>query len=200
MTVPDRPTAQAVPQGRAQLSLFARNFFKHPRMLGSIIPSSPFLVRRLLSRVDWERARVIVEYGPGVGTITREILRRMHPEATLVVLETNEDFVAFLERALPDPRLQVVKGSAETVQAELERLGLPAADHVLAGIPFSTMPTTSRQRILEDTRASLAPQGSLLIYQFSSRVRSDLQRVFNEVESDFEPWNILPARLYYCHR
>ncbi|MGM0701365.1 MAG: class I SAM-dependent methyltransferase [Pseudomonadota bacterium] len=200
MTVPDRPTAPARSPERSQLSLFARNFFKHPRMLGSIIPSSSFLVRRLLSRVDWERARVIVEYGPGVGTITREILRRMHPEATLVVLETNVDFVDFLERALPDPRLQVVAGSAETVQAELERLGLPAADHVLAGIPFSTMPSAVRERILTDTQAALAPQGSLLIYQFSSRVRSDLQRVFSQVESDFEPWNILPARLYYCHR
>ncbi|SDK15772.1 class I SAM-dependent methyltransferase [Billgrantia gudaonensis] len=200
MTVPDRPAAPARSPERAQLSLFARNFFKHPRMLGSIIPSSSFLVRRLLSRVDWEGARVIVEYGPGVGTITREILRRMHPEATLVVLETNDDFVDFLERALPDPRLQVVKGSAEAVQAELQRLGLPAADHVLAGIPFSTMPAALRERILTDTQAALSAQGSLLIYQFSSRVRSDLQRVFGQVESDFEPFNILPARLFYCRR
>lgn len=199
MTVPDRPTAQATPEGRAQLSLFARNFFKHPRMLGSIIPSSPFLVRRLLGRIDWESARVLVEYGPGVGTITREILRRMHPEATLLVLETNDDFVDFLQRSLPDPRLQVVKASAEEVQAELARLDLPAADHVFAGIPFSTMPATSRERILADTQAVLAPRGSLLIYQFSSRVLADLRRVFPTVECDFEPFNILPARLYYCH-
>jgi len=199
MTVPDRPTAQAGPQGRAQLSLFARNFFKHPRMLGSIIPSSPFLVRRLLERIDWERARVLVEYGPGVGTITREILRRMHPEATLVVLETNDDFVDFLKQSLPDPRLQVIQASAEDVQAELAQLGLPAADHVLAGIPFSTMPAASRERILADTQAALAPKGSLLIYPFSSRVLGDLRRVFPTVECDFEPLNILPARLYYCH-
>jgi phospholipid N-methyltransferase len=198
MTVQDRPTATARPERRAQLSLFARNFFKHPRMLGSIIPSSPFLVRRLLEQVDWQHARVVVEYGPGVGTITREILRRLHPEATLVVLETNEDFVDFLERSLPDPRLQVVKGSAETIQAELTRLGLPAADYVLAGIPFSTMPADCRERILEDSLDALSPQGSMLIYQFSSRVLSDLRRVFPNVECDFEPLNILPARLYYC--
>src|SRR6478672_5619723 len=64
--------------------LFARNFFKFPTMLGSLIPSSSFLVNDLLSQVEFSRARVIVEYGPGVGTFTQEILRRMRPDAFLV--------------------------------------------------------------------------------------------------------------------
>jgi phospholipid N-methyltransferase len=59
--------------------LFARNFFRHPRMLGSIVPSSRFLIKELLQPIDWNQARVIVEYGPGVGVITAEILRRMRP-------------------------------------------------------------------------------------------------------------------------
>jgi phospholipid N-methyltransferase len=42
--------------------LFARNFFRHPRMLGSLVPSSPFLIKRVLRRVDWGSARVIVQY------------------------------------------------------------------------------------------------------------------------------------------
>ena len=53
-----------------QLGLFARNFIKHPTTLGSVIPSSRFLVNDLMSQVDWGRAQVVVEYGPGVGTIT----------------------------------------------------------------------------------------------------------------------------------
>jgi phospholipid N-methyltransferase len=198
MTAENRPATVSGSGRRAQLSLFARNFFRHPRMLGSIIPSSPFLVRRLVERIDWESTRVVVEYGPGVGTITRELLRRMPPDSTLVVLETNQDFVDFLGRSLPDPRLQVIKGSAETIQDELSRLGLPAADYVLAGIPFSTMPAESRESILKGSLDALSPQGSMLIYQFSSRVLPDLRRVFSQVECDFEPFNILPAKLYYC--
>lgn len=198
MTAKERPAALAGSGRRAQLSLFARNFFKHPRMLGSIIPSSPFLVRRLIEQIDWQNARVLVEYGPGVGTITRELLRRMPPDATLVVLETNQDFVDFLQRSLPDPRLKVINGSAETIQEELTRLGLPAADYVLAGIPFSSMPAESRDAILTCSQAALSPQGAMLIYQFSSRVSSDLNRIFSSVERDFEPFNILPAKLYYC--
>ncbi|MBF8223954.1 class I SAM-dependent methyltransferase [Halomonas sp. 328] len=200
MTVPDRPSRVLAPSRRAQLSLFARNFFKHPRMLGSIIPSSPFLVRRLLDRVEWDRARVVVEYGPGVGTITREILARLPPDATLLALETNPDFVAYLGESLPDPRLQVVAGSAETIQAELSRLDLPPADYIVAGIPFSTMPGECRERILHDSREALSDEGAMLIYQFSPKVGGDLRRLFTRVEKGFEPLNILPAHLYTCHR
>ncbi|KAA0011111.1 methyltransferase [Billgrantia pellis] len=200
MAVQERPVALAGPDRRAQLSLFARNFFKHPRMLGSIIPSSPFLVRRLLERVDWGRARVIVEYGPGVGTITREILNRLHPNATLVVIETNDDFVDFLNRSLYDPRLKVIAGSAEDIQAQLNQLGLPPADYVLAGLPFSTMPAECRERILAASREALGSGGAMLIYQFSPKVSSDLRQTFTRVESDFEPINVPPARLYYCHK
>ncbi|GEK48569.1 methyltransferase [Halomonas pacifica] len=200
MTVPDRPSRMLAPSRRAQLSLFASNFFKHPRMLGSIIPSSPFLVRRLLAPVDWARARVVVEYGPGVGTITREILARLAPDATLLALETNPEFVAYLGESLPDPRLQLVAGSAETIQAELSRLGLPPADYILAGIPFSTMPAACRERILGDSHAALADDGAMLIYQFSPKVGGDLRRLFSRVEKGFEPLNILPAHLYTCRR
>src|SRR5437762_6534736 len=71
--------------------LFARNFLRFPTMLGSLVPSSPFLVNDLLSQIAWQRARVIVEFGPGVGTFTHEILRRMRPDAVLVAIELNPD-------------------------------------------------------------------------------------------------------------
>src|SRR5437660_10290373 len=94
------------PRGRvSQLLLFARNFVKHPNMVGWMLPSSPFLVQEVLKQVDWAKARVIVEYGPGVGTFTGEVLARMHPEATLIALETNAEFFEFLNGSLRDPRL-----------------------------------------------------------------------------------------------
>src|SRR5215468_1962490 len=67
--------------------LFAKNFLQHPGMLGSLIPSSRFLVERLLRKIDWSQAQTVVEYGPGVGTITGSMLARMHPQARLVVFE-----------------------------------------------------------------------------------------------------------------
>jgi phospholipid N-methyltransferase len=178
--------------------LFAKNFLQHPRMLGSLIPSSRFLIDRLLSKVDWKQARTIVEYGPGVGTITSHILERMSPDTRLVVFEMNQDFVSYLGRAFPDPRLHVVHGSAENVQRELERLKLDGADYIISGIPYTTMPVALREKIMYESREALNPGGSALVYQFTRAVLPYLKSHFRKIDQDFEPRNILPARLFYC--
>ncbi len=178
--------------------LFARNFFRHPRMLGSIVPSSRFLIKQLLEPVDWARARVIVEYGPGVGSITAEVLRRMRPDARLIAIETNPDFVSFLRESFPDPRLVVVHDSAEKVDEILRANGHVRANYIISGIPFSTIPAEVRERILRKTCESLETGGIFLVFQFSTRVFSDLKRIFGYVQRTFEPLNVLPAHLFFC--
>lgn len=180
--------------------LFARNFLKHPKMLGSIIPSSRFLIRQLLGRVDWDSARVIVEYGPGVGSITAEVLRQMRPDATLVAIEMNGDFVEMLKTTYGDSRLHVVQGSAADVKTILGGIGIAKADVVISGIPFSTLPPGVAGEIVRSTHQVLNRGGLFLVYQFSSEVLRHLRKVFKEVVQEFEPLNILPARLFYCRK
>src|SRR3546814_12913659 len=72
--------------------LFFRGFLKHPVMVGSIIPSSPTLIRAMLKPVDWQNVRLFVEYGPGVGTFCSPVLERMRPDAMSLPTATNEDF------------------------------------------------------------------------------------------------------------
>jgi phospholipid N-methyltransferase len=179
--------------------LFARNFFRHPRMLGSIIPSSRFLIKQLLEPIDWTQARVIVEYGPGVGGITAEVLRRMRPDGVLIAIETNPEFVSFLRSSIKDDRLRVVEASAESVDEILRQHGHEKASYIISGIPFSTIPAPVRERILRKTCAILEPRGAFLVYQFSTRVLEDLQRIFRYVRRQFEPLNVLPAHLFFCH-
>jgi phospholipid N-methyltransferase len=178
--------------------LFARNFFRHPRMLGSIVPSSRFLIKQLLEPIDWAQARVIVEYGPGVGGITAEVLRRMRPDASLIAIETNPEFVEFLRSSTKDERLHVVEASAASVAEILRQHGHEKASYIISGIPFSTIPAPVRERILRETCRVLEPRGAFLVYQFSSRVLQDLQRIFQYVRRQFEPLNVLPAHLYFC--
>jgi phospholipid N-methyltransferase len=186
------------PRGSGSAWLFALNFFRHPMMLGSIVPSSRFLIRQLLEPVDWGQARVIVEYGPGVGVITTEVLRRMGPDTILIAIETNPDFVSYLRDSIKDERLHVVEASAESVDEILRRYGQSNANYVISGIPFSTIPAPVRERILLKTCEVLKPGGSFLVYQFSSRVLQDLQRIFRYVRRKFEPLNVLPAHLFFC--
>lgn len=182
----------------APLLLFGRNFLKHPRMLGSVIPSSRFLIQQVLAPVDWKRARVLVEYGPGVGTITTEILRRMNPAARLVVIEMNQDFVKYLRDTVQDPRLEVVNGSAADIGGVLAERGLGKADYVFSGIPFSTMPEEVRVSIVQRTADNTSPEGAFVVYQFSPKVRAYLERAFARVETSFEPLNVPPAQIFVC--
>jgi phospholipid N-methyltransferase len=181
-----------------QTALFAKNFLQHPLMLGSFIPSSRFLIRTLLGELDFDRAKVIVEYGPGVGTFTHEILKRMRPDAILVALETNREFVKFLQQSSTDPRLHVVHASAASVQGALAAQGVTQADFVISGIPFSTLPADQREAVLHATRAVLQPQGAFLVYQFSPMVLASLRQVFSHVRRGFQPLNMPPAQLFYC--
>ncbi len=185
---------------RKQLTLFAKNFFRHPKMLGSLIPSSPFLISRLLGQMDWDQARIIVEYGPGVGNFTGEILRLMRPDALLIALETNPDFVEFLRKSFPDSRLHVVHGSAADIETVLLLRGLTRADYVISGIPLSTIADQAREEILLSTHRVLQPEGALLVYQFSPKALPDLKRIYSRVTRSFEPLNVLPALIFYCAR
>lgn len=190
--------ANGVADRGVAVRLFFRNFLKHPRMLGSVIPSSRFLIASLLRAIDWQRARVIVEYGPGIGSFTLPMLERMRADARLIAVETNEEFVRYLRGRCSDPRLEVLNASAADVDRVLAARGLPRADYVVSGIPFSTMTSELRERILRTTRRILEPDGAFLVYQFSSRVFADLRRIFPQVQRDFEPLNILPAQIFRC--
>jgi phospholipid N-methyltransferase len=181
-----------------QILLFGRNFIKHPKMLGSLIPSSRFLVNKVLNEVDWARARVFLEYGPGVGTFTTEILRRMRPDAVVIALETNADFVRFLRGKIHDDRLHVVHGSAADADTVLAKLNLTHADYILSGIPYTTIPAEVREVILRKTHSLLHPNGAFLVYQFTRTVLPYLQQVFGSIDQDFEPLNVMPARLFFC--
>ena len=175
-----------------------RNFFKHPTMLGSLIPSSPFLVEDVLSEIDWPRARVVVEYGPGVGTITEAILWRLAPDATLVAIEANLEFANFLQREITDPRLRVFHGSAEKVSDYLALIGLESADYIISGIPYSTLAHPVRSAIMRESRALLNPDGTLIVYQFTNAVLPYLRSSFRSVREDFQPLNVLPAKIFHC--
>ncbi len=183
-----------------QILLFARNFFKYPKLVGWLLPSSRFLVDEVLKQVDWAHTQVAVEYGAGTGNFTKEILKRLGPDGHLVALEINPEFCAFLSQAINDPRLHLVCASAEDIDGILERLGFGQVDYVISGIPFKTLPHGVRHAIVTKTHSVLRPKGGFLVYQLSGAVLPYLEQVFGHVSRDFALLNIIPARLFYCAR
>jgi len=178
--------------------MFFRGFLKHPVMVGSVIPSSDRLIARMLEPVDWAATKLFVEYGPGVGTFCRPILDRLAPDAKLIAIDTNADFVRYLRHTIPDPRFAAVSGSAADVGAIVADHGFAEADYVLSGLPFSTLPPGVGAQIAVETHAVLRPGGAFLVYQFSPKCRDFMVPHFTRIDHGMEWWNVPPAQLYWA--
>ena len=48
--------------------------------------------KKMLKDASIEQAKVVVEFGPGTGIITRKILQRLASDAHFMVFELNNDF------------------------------------------------------------------------------------------------------------
>jgi phospholipid N-methyltransferase len=186
------------PRSTSRTALFTRNFFRHPAMLGSVIPSSPFLINDMLAQVDWKRTRVLVEYGPGIGNFTEEILKRMSPDATLIAIELNRELAVFLRDKIQDPRLHVVQTSAGNVREILARRNLAHTDCIISSLPFTNMSPAVRHHIMQETRQALHAEGVFVAYQYSRALLPYFRSCFSSVRQGFQPLNFPPARIFAC--
>ena len=178
--------------------LFFKNFLTNPAAIGSVVPSSPFLVNQLLDGLDFEQARVIVEFGPGTGVFTAEVVRRLHPEAKLICIELMEEFYTELKGRYTDPRVVMVHGSAADVCKHLEANGFSHADYVLSGLPFTSLPEGLRHEILSNTAKALKPEGRFLLYQYSTFLLGRLRQYLKVINTRWTPLNVPPAFSFYC--
>ena len=177
---------------------FLKQWVRNPRELGSITPSSRFLTREVVDRIDFSRARYIAELGPGTGVFTQAILDRLAPDGRLLAVDTNAGFVAHLRREIRDPRLQVLVASAEQIDALAREAGWPGVDAIVSGIPFSLLPRPVVRTILQSSRRALGDDGLFVGYQYSRMLRPHLLDVFGNVRYRSVLLNLPPAFVYAC--
>lgn len=179
--------------------LFVRRFVAAPRYMGSITPSSRYLVRALIRLADISSARVVVELGPGTGPFTAGLLAGLPEEGRLLCIERDPHLAEHLRRRLPDSRLTVVTGDARTLQQTLGDSGLGGqVPLIVSGLPFTSLPAADREAILTAVTRCLTPDGRFLLYQYSQAMRPHLCRHFRRVESRWELRNIPPAVCIRC--
>ncbi|NJD19028.1 MAG: methyltransferase domain-containing protein [Gemmatimonadetes bacterium] len=172
---------------------------KSIRTSGTILPSSGFLVRRLADGVDFARARDVVELGVGTGCVTRELLRRMHPDARLLSLDVNPAFIEAC-RSIRDPRLTLRQACASQLPRVLEEEGLDGVDAVVSSLPLSLMDPDVVDRILDVSQACLRPDGRFIQYQYSLSNHPRMTERYGEVAVGLTLLNVPPAFVYRCAR
>jgi phospholipid N-methyltransferase len=144
---------------------------------------------------DLPQARTVVEFGVGTGVYTEEVLKRLHPDAVFLAFEIEPDLASAVDARLQDPRLRVINDSAENAEGYLEGA---KADIIVSSIPFTSLPADVRRSLLDAARRALAPDGQMLVLQYSTTVLPDLERFFAPIRRRLSPLNIPPAFLFAC--
>ncbi|MDD5251007.1 MAG: rRNA adenine N-6-methyltransferase family protein [Patescibacteria group bacterium] len=169
--------------------------FLHDHNVAAVSPSSPFLIKRLLRRLNLVHAHTVVEFGPGTGVATAAVLAGLPADATYLACETNPAFAAALT-AWPDPRLTVVNDDSRRIKTVLAQHGLKNVDLVISSIPFGYLSENDRADLVADVKSLLRPGGKFVVFhQYSALMEPHLKRNFAKVHVEFEPLNVFPCFL-----
>lgn len=175
---------------------FFKEAFKSIKTSGTVLPSSKHLVNEILKPIDFNSTKVIVEFGPGNGNITKAILKKLQPNAVLIAFEINDSFYNALLQ-MKHPQLHVINASAVDIADVLNTFGFTQADCIVSSLPLTNIPKSITDIILENAYNRLKTDGLFIQYQYSLTYYNTLKKVFdNKVDLRFEPLNIPPAFIY----
>ncbi|MGI5491242.1 class I SAM-dependent methyltransferase [Microtetraspora malaysiensis] len=176
-------------------------------VVGAIAPSSPSLARALTAVVPTSGTPVVVELGPGTGSISDAIRERLSPGARHLAVEIEPDLVTHLRRT--KPWMETIYGDAADLGALLARAGVDRVDAIVSTLPWSLFPARRQERILGEVSRALAPTGAFTTVTYlhalplagARALRRRLRAAFDEVLTTGPVWrNLPPGMAYVCRR
>ncbi|MEE9349137.1 MAG: methyltransferase domain-containing protein [Flavobacteriaceae bacterium] len=178
---------------------FFKEAVKNIKTSGTIVPSSRFLIKKLLKEIDFNNISVIVEFGPGNGNVTKEILNRMHSNSKLICFEINDEFFNHLKQ-INDDRLILVNESAELIENVINKLNIKEVDCIISSLPLSNIPKNVVDKILQNSKKVLKNNGQFSQFQYSPYCYKKIKKIFKSenVKLQFEAINFPPAFIYNC--
>jgi phospholipid N-methyltransferase len=176
---------------------FLTQFFKRENKVGSVTPSSKYLVQKMIDPIDFKNANVIVEFGPGTGVITTEILKHLKSDGRLYAFEINKEFADELKK-IDDVRFKLIEDSAEKIELYLNKDGIEKVDFVVSSLPLAIIPKEIEYNILNAASRALKKGGSFIQFQYSLSSKKKLKEIFQSIKTNFTPINFPPAFVFTC--
>jgi phospholipid N-methyltransferase len=184
---------------------FLSNFLRHPTQVGAVAPSSGILARMMVDWIEWQQAKVVLEFGPGTGVFTEEILRSLRPDTKFLAIERAPEFAEILRHRFPTTT--IVEDSVENIQSICRNRGIEQVDAILCGLPWAAFSDVLQTSCLEAMRRILRPGGQFATFAYWQGVilpagikfRRRLGAYFEWIERSPTVWrNIPPAFVYRC--
>lgn len=146
---------------------FIKQYIKNPRYIGAVAPSGKRLAEKMMTPVRFDKCRCIVEYGPGTGVFTREILKRKRDDTVLVLIEQNTLFYEQLKKEFKNvPNMYIFNEDAQNVNEILHKVNMEKADYVISGLPFASLPQEVSVNILNETKKAIGMTGKFITFQY----------------------------------
>jgi phosphatidylethanolamine/phosphatidyl-N-methylethanolamine N-methyltransferase len=189
------------------LRVFLGAVRRRPAAVGAIAPSGPALAGLLASVVPSTGTPVVVELGPGTGSASGAVERRIPAGGRHLAVELDGTLVEHLRGKFP--RLEVIHGDAAELGKLLADRGVTGADAVISGLPWALLPEQSQRGILRQVGSVLTPGGAFTTFAYVHALgmaqargfRAQLARQFDEVVVTRVVWaNVPPAISYICRR
>lgn len=177
---------------------FIRSWAAKPLTTGAVSPSGRALARAMAARIDPSWPGVVVELGPGTGSVTAALLERGVSPDRLVAVEYNSEFAGHLSRRFRGVR--VVEGDAYALRETLSDHGVGEVAAIVSSLPLFTRPPVQR-RDLVATAMDLIPRGRPLV-QFSYALVPPVPAEPDRWSLDVSDWilmNLPPARVWTYH-
>lgn len=131
---------------RDGLGFFGR-FLRNPTTVGAVLPSSRYLSRALVGRLELAPGELVVEYGPGTGPATAVAREALPKGAQYLGIELDPRFHRLLTERFPT--LAFHHGSAADLRSILEQRGLPRPARILSGLPFASLPPSVQDAVID---------------------------------------------------
>ncbi len=178
---------------------FLYQFIVNPKTVGAILPSSSYLGDRMMERIDFKKAKYIVEYGPGTGVFTEKLIKNRDPTTVILLVENNKEFYSLLkEKYKEEGNLFIVSGSAENIEQYLRKFNIPYVDYVISGLPFSSLPKNVSSKILLNTTKILKEDGRFITFQYTKLKKAFIKQFFTKIDMKREFRNFPPAYIFSC--
>jgi len=176
------------------IALFVARWLANPLQMGSVVPSSPALCRRVVQQVRRGPDEWVLELGAGTGVVSRALLDGGLPPERLAVLEIVPDLADHLRARLPS--VEVIEGDARALPDLVPRGRHGRIGTVICGIPMVLLPLAEQRRFI-DAIAAVAPGRGFLHYSYCAT--SPLPHRKHGLAARREAWtplNVPPASVW----